>query len=127
MPQGGGKRVTWYNCGPTVYDASHMGHARTYLSFDILRRVLQNYFGYDVFYVMNITDIDDKIIKRARQNHLYQAYVAASHPLERVLEDCNTVLVYFAGVVKITTDPDKRTMQVRVKSPRMIKCSTGSL
>jgi cysteinyl-tRNA synthetase len=72
VPQGGGKRVTWYNCGPTVYDASHMGHARTYLSFDILRRVLQNYFGYDLFYVMNITDIDDKIIKRARQNHLYQ-------------------------------------------------------
>ena len=33
-----GNRVTWYNCGPTVYDASHMGHARTYLSFDILRR-----------------------------------------------------------------------------------------
>merc|ERR1719384_2391752 len=59
-----GKRVTWYNCGPTVYDASHMGHARTYLSFDILRRVMTNYFGYDVFYVMNITDIDDKIIKR---------------------------------------------------------------
>ena len=33
-----GNRVTWYNCGPTVYDASHMGHARTYLTFDILRR-----------------------------------------------------------------------------------------
>ena len=40
VPQDG-KRVTWYNCGPTVYDASHMGHARNYLSFDILRRVLQ--------------------------------------------------------------------------------------
>jgi cysteinyl-tRNA synthetase len=89
-----------------------MGHARTYLSFDILRRVLQNYFGYDVFYVMNITDIDDKIIKRARQNHLYRQYAAAGHPLERVLEDCHAVLLYFAGVVKTTTDPDKRTMQV---------------
>ena len=33
-----GNRVTWYNCGPTVYDASHMGHARTYLTFDILRK-----------------------------------------------------------------------------------------
>ena len=69
-----GRQVTWYNCGPTVYDASHMGHARTYLTFDILRRVLQNYFKYDVFFVMNITDIDDKIIKRARQNHLYENY-----------------------------------------------------
>ena len=72
--QNGGNRVTWYNCGPTVYDASHMGHARTYLTFDILRRVLTDYFGYDVFYVMNITDVDDKIIRRARQNHLFERY-----------------------------------------------------
>lgn len=50
-----GVRVTWYSCGPTVYDASHMGHARSYISFDILRRVLTHYFGYDVFFVMNIT------------------------------------------------------------------------
>nr|CAH7726848.1 unnamed protein product [Callosobruchus chinensis] len=70
-----GNRVTWYSCGPTVYDASHMGHARSYITFDILRRVLTDYFGYNVFYVMNITDIDDKIIKRARQNHLYEKYV----------------------------------------------------
>jgi len=41
-----------------------MGHARAYLSFDIVRRVLVDYFNYDVLYVMNITDIDDKIIKR---------------------------------------------------------------
>ncbi len=112
VPQSGGKRVTWYNCGPTVYDASHMGHARTYLSFDILRRVLQNYFGYDILYVMNITDIDDKIIRRARQTHLYQEYVAAQHPLQQVLADCNAALKYFASVVKATTDPDKKTMQV---------------
>lgn len=41
-----------------------MGHARAYLSFDIVRRVLMDYFNYDVLYVMNVTDIDDKIIKR---------------------------------------------------------------
>ena len=41
-------QVTWYNCGPTVYDASHMGHARNYLSFDILRRVLQVENKYEV-------------------------------------------------------------------------------
>jgi len=52
-------------CGPTVYDASHLGHARTYIGFDIVRRVLQGYFGYDVRLCMNITDIDDKIIKRS--------------------------------------------------------------
>lgn len=111
-----GKKVTWYNCGPTVYDASHMGHARTYLSFDILRRVLQNYFGYDVFFVMNITDIDDKIIKRARQNHLYQEYLDQRHGLDKVLEDCNSVMLYFAEVVAATTDPDKKAMQERLFS-----------
>ena len=58
------KKVKFYICGPTVYDSAHMGHARAYLSFDIVRRVLVDYFNYDVLYVMNITDIDDKIIKR---------------------------------------------------------------
>ncbi|CAE6444713.1 unnamed protein product [Rhizoctonia solani] len=64
-----GRNVTWYNCGPTVYDASHMGHARNYLTQDIVRRILTDYFGYDVHFVMNITDIDDKIIIRARQQY----------------------------------------------------------
>ncbi|KAF7332125.1 DALR-2 domain-containing protein [Mycena kentingensis (nom. inval.)] len=71
-----GRRVKWYNCGPTVYDASHMGHARNYVSQDILRRIMSDYFGYDVHFVMNITDIDDKIIKRARQNHLLEQFRA---------------------------------------------------
>jgi cysteinyl-tRNA synthetase len=106
-------RVTWYNCGPTVYDASHMGHARTYLSFDILRRVLQDYFGYNIFYVMNITDVDDKIIKRARQNHLFEEYVAKDPSLEKLLADCDTVLKRQLEIVKVTADPDKKAMQER--------------
>ncbi|KAH9929551.1 tRNA synthetases class I (C) catalytic domain-containing protein [Epithele typhae] len=65
-----GRHVKWYNCGPTVYDSSHMGHARNYVTQDILRRIMTDYFGYDVHFVMNITDIDDKIILRARHNHL---------------------------------------------------------
>ena len=47
-----------------------MGHARAYLTMDVLRRILEDYFGYDVLFHVNITDIDDKIILRARQNHL---------------------------------------------------------
>lgn len=43
-----GRRVLWYMCGPTVYDVSHMGHARCYLSYDVVNRLLRNYFGYDV-------------------------------------------------------------------------------
>ncbi|KAI8618532.1 tRNA synthetases class I (C) catalytic domain-containing protein [Chytriomyces sp. MP71] len=66
-----GRAVNWYTCGPTVYDKSHMGHARNYITFDIIRRILEDYFAYDVNYVMNITDIDDKIIITARSNYLF--------------------------------------------------------
>uniref|UniRef100_A0A7S2RQQ1 cysteine--tRNA ligase n=1 Tax=Mucochytrium quahogii TaxID=96639 RepID=A0A7S2RQQ1_9STRA len=65
-----GREVRWYTCGPTVYDSTHVGHARTYLTFDIMRRIMSDYFNYDVLYQINITDIDDKIILRARQNKL---------------------------------------------------------
>ena len=69
------KYLTWYSCGPTVYDASHMGHARNYVSIDINRRILQDYFGYDINFVQNVTDIDDKIIIRARQTFLFEEYL----------------------------------------------------
>jgi len=73
-----GKRVRWYTCGPTVYDVAHMGHARAYLTFDILRRIMEDYLGYEVIYQINITDIDDKIILRARRNQLLADYRAAA-------------------------------------------------
>ncbi|PVU91782.1 hypothetical protein BB561_004213 [Smittium simulii] len=63
--------VTWYGCGPTVYDASHLGHARNYVTFDYIRRIMESYFGYNMNIAMNITDIDDKIILRGRQAHLF--------------------------------------------------------
>ncbi|KAL4703377.1 hypothetical protein ACJJTC_011166 [Scirpophaga incertulas] len=103
-----GNRVNWYSCGPTVYDASHMGHARSYISFDILRRILSNYFGYDVLYVMNITDIDDKIIKRARQNYLYEKYINNSKALNESIDDALAVVNYYDSIVKQTLDPDKK-------------------
>lgn len=56
-----GRKVKWYACGPTVYDDAHLGHARNYVSTDILRRILKDYFKFDVKFVMNITDIDDKV------------------------------------------------------------------
>jgi len=60
-------KISLYVCGVTVYDYCHIGHARTYLSFDMILRFLR-WQGYDVTYVRNITDIDDKIIKRAIEN-----------------------------------------------------------
>lgn len=59
-------RVKMFVCGPTTYDLSHLGHARTYISYDIIARYLR-YQGYSVFYVMNITDVDDKIINQAEK------------------------------------------------------------
>ena len=56
-----GKSVTWYACGPTVYDDAHLGHARNYVTTDIIRRVMRDYFKFHVKFVMNITDIDDKV------------------------------------------------------------------
>lgn len=61
-------KVGLYVCGITVYDLCHMGHARTYLSFDIMVRYLRH-VGYEVNYVRNITDVDDKIIQRAIANN----------------------------------------------------------
>ena len=57
-------KVSIYACGPTVYDSPHIGHARTALTYDVIRRYLV-WRGYEVRFVMNITDIDDKIINRA--------------------------------------------------------------
>ncbi|WP_340819492.1 cysteine--tRNA ligase [Methanolobus sp. WCC4] len=62
-----GKKVNMYVCGPTVYDHCHLGHARSYVSFDVIRRYL-SYRGYDVNYISNITDVDDKVINRARES-----------------------------------------------------------
>lgn len=104
--------VTWYSCGPTVYDESHMGHARSYVSFDILRRVLQDYFGYPVHYIMNITDIDDKIIKRTRTKFLVQQYRNSQLPWDQVYEDLAKALEHHNQAMAATTDPDKRKMMV---------------
>ncbi|ORM40534.1 putative cysteine-tRNA ligase [Babesia sp. Xinjiang] len=60
-----GRRINWYCCGPTVYDTAHLGHARTYVACDTIRSILDRYFNYDVHLVINVTDIDDKIIQRA--------------------------------------------------------------
>lgn len=66
-------RVSMYVCGPTVYDHAHLGHAKTYVSFDVILRYLR-YSGYNVLYVQNLTDVghlqvtgEDRILKKARQ------------------------------------------------------------
>ena len=57
---------------------SHMGHARNYLTSDVIRRVLEDYFGYNIHFVMNVTDVDDKIIVKARRAHHLQRFRQSS-------------------------------------------------
>ncbi|HBR00858.1 MAG TPA: cysteine--tRNA ligase, partial [Cyanobacteria bacterium UBA11691] len=71
-------KVRIYCCGVTVYDYCHLGHARSYIAWDTLRRYLQ-WRGYQVRYVQNFTDIDDKILKRARETGLTMEAVSEKY------------------------------------------------
>ena len=68
-------KVSFYSCGPTVYDYFHIGNARPFIVFDVLRRWLEHE-GYKVTFVQNFTDIDDKMIHRAHQEHITVAELA---------------------------------------------------
>lgn len=82
-------KLRMYVCGMTVYDLCHLGHARVMVAFDVVTRYLR-FRGYDVTYVRNITDVDDKIIRRAQENdesmdQLTNRMIAAMHEDERAL------------------------------------------
>ncbi len=74
-------RVYLFVCGPTVYDYSHLGHARTYVAFDVLTKYLR-WTGKEVFYLQNITDVDDKIINRAAEEGISQPALARKFETE---------------------------------------------
>ncbi|XP_026349390.2 probable cysteine--tRNA ligase, mitochondrial [Ursus arctos] len=73
---GSADAASWYSCGPTVYDHAHLGHACSYVRFDIIRRILTRVFGCNIIVVMGITDVDDKIIRRAAEMNVSPASLA---------------------------------------------------
>jgi len=85
------KRINFFVCGPTVYDAAHLGHARTYIAFDVIAKYLRQK-GYDVFYLQNITDLDDKIINRAKEKGIAPQKLARDFEKE-YLKDMKTLKV----------------------------------
>jgi len=87
--------VKAYFCGPTPYDYTHLGHIRAYLAFDFIKRYL-TLRGYSVFHVQNITDIDDKIINRAREEGVEWKDVA-----DRYIKDYIEVLQKLGIVVDV--------------------------
>src|SRR3954467_2784530 len=64
-----GREVKMYVCGITPYDETHLGHARCYVVFDVVRRFLEHR-GFKVRHIQNFTDVDDKIIERARKSNV---------------------------------------------------------
>lgn len=69
----------WYTCGPTVYDDAHLGHARAYVSLDIIRRIISNLTGTHIDYAMGVTDIDDKILNRSKEQNTSPQVLAARY------------------------------------------------
>lgn len=82
----------WYSCGPTVYDDAHLGHARAYVCFDIIRRIISSLSATRVNYAMGITDIDDKILQRSKENAVSPFDLAAQFE-QRFFEDMNALNV----------------------------------
>lgn len=80
----------WYSCGPTVYDDAHLGHARAYVSFDIIRRIVSSLSGVHIDYVLGVTDIDDKIVQRAAENNISPLSLA-THFEERFFQDMSAL------------------------------------
>lgn len=89
-------RVKMYVCGPTTYNYIHLGNARPLVVFDSLRRYLE-YRGYEVFYVQNFTDIDDKIIKKAQEEGQPAAAVAARY-IQEFFKDADALNVRRASL-----------------------------
>ena len=91
-------KVKMYVCGPTVYNYIHVGNARPFIIFDTLRRYLE-YRGYEVTYVQNFTDVDDKIIKRGHEENIAPEEVAKKY-IEEYFVDADGL-----GIKRATVHP----------------------
>ncbi|HEX4999808.1 MAG TPA: cysteine--tRNA ligase [Terriglobia bacterium] len=97
-----GQTVRMYTCGPTVYDYAHIGNLRTYVFEDVLRRRLRSK-GWKLVHVMNITDIDDKIIRRAMEQGVDIRAITAPYT-EAFFEDCAALRIERPDVITPATD-----------------------
>lgn len=107
------KKIKMYVCGITPYDACHLGHARCYVVFDVIRRYLE-YCGYEVNYIQNFTDIDDKIIKRSKE--------LGVKPFELAEKYVNEYLLYSE---KLNLKAPKAYPRVTRIMPQIIKMIEG--
>lgn len=117
--------LTWYSCGPTVYDAAHIGHARAYVCTDIIRRILTDVFGVRVNYAMGVTDIDDKIIARATEE--LKSRVAGTQKSVPRLDWASLVAFarrheedFFSDMALLGVRPPDATLRVTEHMPEII-------
>ncbi|MEX0587392.1 MAG: cysteine--tRNA ligase [Patescibacteria group bacterium] len=102
-------RVTMYTCGPTVYGPSHLGHARTYINFDLLKRVLE-FNGYTVEHVLNFTDVHDSMIEEAQNRKVSIKDLAAEY-----------IQHFYLDFEKLNVEPASAYPQVTEHIPEIIK------
>ncbi len=95
-------KVKMYACGPTVYDYFHIGNARTFIIFDALRKYLE-YRGYDVTFVQNFTDIDDKIIERAKEKGVSSKEISEKF-IQVYFDDAETLGIEEADIYPRVTE-----------------------
>lgn len=103
-------KVKMYACGVTVYDNCHIGHARSAVVFDVMRRYFK-YKGYDFKYIRNFTDIDDKIINRAKQDGITWNEVAAKY-IDAYYRDMDTLGIGRADVEPKATEHIKEIIDI---------------
>jgi cysteinyl-tRNA synthetase len=108
-----GEVIKMYVCGVTPYDNSHLGHAMSYVFFDVIRRYLK-YRGYKVKYVQNVTDIDDKIIMRANQRGIPTAELAGKYTES-----------YFADMQALNVTPADVNPRATQEVPKIIEVIQG--
>jgi L-cysteine:1D-myo-inositol 2-amino-2-deoxy-alpha-D-glucopyranoside ligase len=145
-PVASGRTATMYVCGITPYDATHLGHAATYLAFDLINRVWTD-AGHDVHYVQNITDVDDPLFERAnrdgvdwrelgnREIELFRddmaalrvlpprEYVAATEAIDEVVELVEKMLA--SGAAYIVDDPDHPDVYFRADATSQFGYESG--
>ena len=146
QPVAAGRSATMYVCGITPYDATHLGHAATYLAFDLVHRLWLD-SGHEVHYVQNITDVDDPLFERAqrdgvdwrqlgdREIELFRTdmaalgvlppreYVAATEAIDEVVELVEKMLA--SGAAYVVDDPERPDIYFRADATRQFGYESG--
>src|SRR4030042_703475 len=102
--------VTMYVCGITAYDESHVGHAMTYIIFDVIRRYL-GFKGYKIKHVQNFTDIDDKIIERANRLGIQPAELANKY-VDQYFADMDALNIQRADIYPGASEEIQKVVEV---------------